>query len=129
MSSVTSCILMSIPHCHCHIITSLANTLDRWHPTLPNNHTITEGITHVIVAFADPLNFTMANYSSLAPPVMSADKLRAQFDDGTKVGIALGGWGLFSSSFSIAATPENRCNFSANLASWMEQNGYDFVGE
>ncbi|KAI1364191.1 glycoside hydrolase superfamily [Xylaria arbuscula] len=101
--------------------------IDEWHPTIPNNGTITNLITHVIMAFVDPLNFTTPNYAMVAPPLMSVDEVRAHFDNDTKIGIALGGWGAFSSSFSLAAAPQNRSSFSCNLASWMDEKGYDFV--
>ncbi|KAI1346576.1 glycoside hydrolase superfamily [Xylaria sp. FL0043] len=100
--------------------------IDIWHSNLPTNRTITAGITHVIMAFVDPKNFSTTEYLP-SPPLMSVQDVRSYFDNGTKVGIALGGWGDYSASFSLVSTKENRTTFATNLANWMEKEGYDFV--
>ncbi|KAI1426091.1 glycoside hydrolase superfamily [Xylaria sp. FL1777] len=100
--------------------------IDEWHSDIPTNHTVTTGITHVIMAFVDPMNFSTTDYLP-SPPLMSVKDVRSRFDNGTKVGIALGGWGPFSASFSVVSTDEHRAAFSANLADWMVKQDYDFV--
>ncbi|KAI0816528.1 glycoside hydrolase superfamily [Xylaria sp. FL0064] len=100
--------------------------IDLWHSNLPTNRTITAGITHVIMAFVDPKNFSTTEYLP-SPPLMSVQDVRSYFDNGTKVGIALGGWGDYSASFSLVSTKENRTDFSTNLANWMQKEDYDFV--
>ncbi|KAI0460691.1 glycoside hydrolase superfamily [Xylaria acuta] len=107
--------------CHAHAFRNVI-----WHPDIPTNISITAGITHVVMAFVDPIQFsTMAQLPS--PPIMPVRAVRGYFDHGTKVGISLGGWGPFSTSFSSVSTEENRAAFAANLAIWVEQQGYDFV--
>ncbi|GAW19165.1 hypothetical protein ANO14919_086490 [Xylariales sp. No.14919] len=100
--------------------------IDEWHPGIPTNHSITTGITHVIMAFVDPLNFSTVS-ALPSPPLMPVGDVRTHFDNGTKVGVALGGWGPYSASFGLVSTAENRTTFAANLADWVEQQGYDFV--
>ncbi|KAI0526237.1 glycoside hydrolase superfamily [Xylaria bambusicola] len=101
--------------------------IDEWHPMIPDNRTITAGITHVIMAFIDPKNFSTTTDYSPSPVIMQVQDLRHHFDNGTKIGIALGGWGSFSDGFSDVATEQYRAGFSANLAQWMDRQGYDFV--
>ncbi|KAI0905915.1 glycoside hydrolase superfamily [Ustulina deusta] len=100
--------------------------IDEWHSDIPTNISVTTGITHVIMAFVDPMNFSTTDHLP-SPPLMSVKDVRSHFDSSTKVGIALGGWGPFSTSFSVVSTEEHRANFSANLAGWMKQQDYDFV--
>ncbi|KAI0480760.1 glycoside hydrolase superfamily [Xylariaceae sp. FL0804] len=102
--------------------------LDDGHPYLPtaSDAEATKGITHVIVAFADPQNFTVTPVPF--KPFMNVSALRPHFDNGTQIGLALGGWGDYSSHFSSIASSEGaRNNFSSNLASWLKQNDFDFV--
>ncbi|KAI0486633.1 glycoside hydrolase superfamily [Xylaria cf. heliscus] len=97
-----------------------------WHSEIPANISITAGITHVVIAFVDPIQFTTTAQPP-SPPIMPVREIRSYFDHNTKVGISLGGWGPFSTSFSLVSTEENRNVFAANLALWVEQQGYDFV--
>jgi GH18 family chitinase len=80
------------------------------------------------VAFVDPFNFTREELFP-TPPIMSVSDLRQYFDKDTKVGIAVGGWGAYSTNFGYVSTQANRTTFAQNLASWVSKNGYDFVGE
>ncbi|KAI1304413.1 glycoside hydrolase superfamily [Xylaria venustula] len=100
--------------------------IDEWHPDIPTDHNVTTGITHVTMAFVDPINFTTTDHYP-PPPLMSVQDLRSHFDNDTKVGIAVGGWGPFSTNFGVVSTKEYRANFSTNLAEWMDQQGYDYV--
>ncbi|KAK5627895.1 hypothetical protein RRF57_003610 [Xylaria bambusicola] len=79
------------------------------------------------MAFIDPKNFSTAADSSPSPVLMSVQDLRSHFDNDTKIGIALGGWSLFSNNFSMVATEPYRAKFSANLVRWIDEKGYDFV--
>ncbi|TGJ81436.1 hypothetical protein E0Z10_g7319 [Xylaria hypoxylon] len=100
--------------------------IDEVHSEIPTNLSITTGITHVIMAFVDPKNFSSVDFLP-SPPLMPVKDVRTHFDNGTKVGIALGGWGPYSSSFSLVSTEANRTTFATNLADWVEKQGYDFV--
>ncbi|KAI0431427.1 glycoside hydrolase superfamily [Xylaria sp. FL1042] len=100
--------------------------IDEWHTNIKTNHSVTTGITHVVMAFVDPKNFSTPD-SPPSPPLMSVKDVRSYFDSNTKVGIALGGWGDFSASFRLVSTKENRTTFSTNLRDWMIKEDYDFV--
>ncbi|KAI0550127.1 glycoside hydrolase superfamily [Xylaria curta] len=113
--SALSCLLMS-----------KSSRYFKWHPNVSVNHSITAGIAHVVMAFVDPILFsTMAQLPS--PPIMPVREVRNHFGNSTKVGVSLGGWGPFSTSFSSVSTEENRTTFAANLAIWVGKQGYDFV--
>ncbi|KAI1437680.1 carbohydrate-binding module family 18 protein [Xylaria sp. CBS 124048] len=100
--------------------------IDEWHPNITTANNNTADITHVIMAFVDPLNFTTKEHLP-TPPLMPVEQVRSHFDNGTKVGIALGGWGRWSTNFALVAAEENRTAFACNLATWMKNEGYDFV--
>ncbi|KAI1743758.1 carbohydrate-binding module family 18 protein [Xylaria scruposa] len=111
--------------CHVHSFRNVMY-IDEWHPNVPTNLSITAGITHVVMAFVDPILFsTMAQLPN--PPIMPVSEVRNHFGNSTKVGVSLGGWGSFSTSFSSVSTEENRTTFAANLAIWVGKQGYDFV--
>ncbi|KAI2642543.1 carbohydrate-binding module family 18 protein [Xylaria nigripes] len=100
--------------------------IDAWHPNVTTSQHNTADVTHVIMAFVDPLNFTTKD-NLPAPPLMPVDGIRKIFNNGTKVGIALGGWGPWSTNFALVAAKENRTGFATNLAGWMKDHDYDFV--
>jgi hypothetical protein len=84
----------------------------------------------VIVAFVDPINFTSTGYAFDPPHNLTGTQVRTKFNNSAlQVGIALGGWGPFSTSFSKASTPENQTIVASNLATWMNDKDYDFVGK
>lgn len=71
-----------------------------------------------------------ANSNSLTSysPFKSLSEVRSMFDDGTKVGIAVGGWGDNAGYDEVSKTDESRKEFAKNIASLVETNGFDFVG-
>ncbi|TGJ80456.1 hypothetical protein E0Z10_g8303 [Xylaria hypoxylon] len=98
---------------------------DQWHTAAPSKD-ITAGITHVITAFADPLLFTTDTARSFSPFVDSRS-LRVSFDEGTKMCLAIGGWG-FTAGFSAGQkTEETRALFAKNVAATLDAHGYDCV--
>ncbi|KAI1308821.1 glycoside hydrolase family 18 protein [Xylaria venustula] len=98
---------------------------DQWHTASPSRDT-TVGITHVITAFADPLLFTTEPAGSYSPFV-DPKGLRASFDEGAKICLAIGGWG-YTAGFSAAQkTQETRALFAKNVASVLDSHGYDCV--
>ncbi|KAI1815269.1 carbohydrate-binding module family 18 protein [Poronia punctata] len=99
--------------------------IDQYHPNISFTIDYT-GITHAIMAFADPLAF-MDEKNFPTPPLMNVSDVRKVFENGTKIGVALGGWGPLSTNFGYVSTKENRTIFAKNLASWVNKNGYDFV--
>ncbi|KAI0439582.1 carbohydrate-binding module family 18 protein [Xylaria telfairii] len=97
-----------------------------WHLDITTDLSLTMGITHVVIAFVDPIQFS-TNAQPPSPPILPVGDVRGRFDHTAKIGISLGGWGSFSTSFGLVSTEENRTAFAANLATWVEQQGYDFV--
>lgn len=87
---------------------------------------VTAGVTHVITAFAESNLFT---WGSSYTPFMPLDQIRARFDPGTKICMAVGGWGLSQGFGPGAATEELRKSYAKNVADAAEKNGYDCVGE
>ncbi|KAI1327869.1 carbohydrate-binding module family 18 protein [Xylariaceae sp. FL0255] len=103
------------------------------HPYPSNKTSDLDDITHVITAFVDPMSFSSKEYSkfknsSFPTGIPTVEYLRNIFpNNSTKMGISLGGWGPYSLSFSTVSTSDQRDNFAANLADWMDNNSYDFV--
>lgn len=87
---------------------------------------VTAGINYVITAFAPSTTFTSG---SSYQPFMPLDQIRALFDKGTKVCMAVGGWGDTSGFSAGAATEETRNTYAKNLATTLTNLGYDCVGK
>ncbi|KAI0490996.1 glycoside hydrolase family 18 protein [Xylaria cf. heliscus] len=98
---------------------------DQWHPASPTKDQ-TAGITHVITAFANPMNFT-TNPAQSYTPFVGPNCLRKSFDEGTRMCLAIGGWGL-NAGFSVAQkTEQTRSLFAKNVAAALDAHGYDCV--
>lgn len=90
------------------------------------DHSVTAGVTHVTTAFADSIIFNSGTWYT---PFMAPDQVRNLFDSGTKLCLAVGGWGL-SAGFDVAAkTSETRQAYAKNVADTIQRLGYDCVGE
>jgi chitinase len=96
---------------------------DQWHLSTPDRSQTT-GITHVITAFAAS---TLFNSGQQYTPFMTVDAVRAMFDEGTKVCMAIGGWGDTAGFTVGAATEQSRKTYAANVAAEAERLGYDCV--
>ncbi|KAJ6779939.1 hypothetical protein PWT90_05360 [Aphanocladium album] len=97
---------------------------DQWHTaTLPPKD-VTAGVTHVITAFAPDGTF---NWGSSYTPFMSLSDIRALFDQGTKVCMAIGGWGDTTGFGTAAASDESRKRYAKNVAEALNTLGYDCV--
>lgn len=92
---------------------------------LPNN-TITAGVTHVITAFANSSLFTTEPAGTYTP-FMDLSEVRAMFDNGTKVCMAIGGWNDVDGFRVGAASEESRALYASNVASTLDSLGYDCV--
>ena len=92
--------------------------------TLPGKD-ITAGITHVITAFAPSTTF---NEDGTYTPFKPLDEVRALFDDGVQVCMAIGGWGDTSGFGAASATDKSRKTFADNVAKTVDRLGYDCVG-
>lgn len=88
---------------------------------------MTAGITHVITAFANSSYFvadsTMGDYT----PFIGLTELRAMFDNGTQVCMAIGGWGDTEGFRKGAATNASRSAYAQNVAATLTRLGYDCV--
>ncbi|ORY71398.1 family 18 glycosyl hydrolase [Pseudomassariella vexata] len=106
---------------------SLRNIMyfDQYHLTTPTKD-VTGGITHVITAFANSSLFVGATPGNYTPFMPLAD-VRALFDNGTKVGIAIGGWGDTEGFGAGAKTEETRKQYAINVAAMATSHGFDFV--
>ncbi len=99
---------------------------DQWHTALPSPAN-TKGITHVITAFASTTVFTTSPPGWYAPFIDVAT-LRTYFDPGTKVCMAIGGWGD-TAGFSVGQkTDASRKSYAKSVATTLDQLGYDCVG-
>ncbi|KAK3935452.1 endochitinase 1 [Diplogelasinospora grovesii] len=95
------------------------------HPVVPSIDLL-EHVTHVALAFMSPALFNEPGRRQW-PLFMTVADVRAAFPEGTKVMIAIGGWGD-TNGFSVAAlTDETRRTFAENVARMVEATGADGV--
>ncbi|KAK2752863.1 hypothetical protein FQN54_008016 [Arachnomyces sp. PD_36] len=100
--------------------------IDQYHTTTYPNKTLTAGIDHVIMGFA-PSNVFTTDPPKSYTPFQSVESIRALFDDGAKVSLAIGGWGD-TEGFSQGAKDEtSRQLYAKNVASVIDQLGFDGV--
>ncbi|KAH6975402.1 glycoside hydrolase superfamily [Ilyonectria sp. MPI-CAGE-AT-0026] len=99
---------------------------DQYHTTdLPDKATAA-GINYVITAFANSSLFT-TEPSGVYTPFQPLDEIRALFDDGTKVCMAIGGWSDTAGFSAGAKTSQSRKLFAKNVAKTLDRLGYDCV--
>ncbi|KAI2643398.1 glycoside hydrolase family 18 protein [Xylaria nigripes] len=98
---------------------------DQWHLAQPQKAN-TAGITHLITAFADPLNFTNDSPAQINPFV-DPTSLRESFDKDTKMCLAVGGWGSTAGYTVAQKTNESRALFAKNIAAALDAHGYDCI--
>lgn len=87
---------------------------------------MTAGIDTAIMAFANSSLFTTSptgNYTPFEP----VSTMRARFENGTKVMIAIGGWGDTAGFSEGAATEASRTLYAKNVAIMLDNLGYDGV--
>lgn len=108
-------------------LTNVANQpAIRYHTTTLPDKSVTGGITHVVMAFANSSLFAPGTAGPYEPFKPVKD-VRAMFDDNAKVGIAIGGWGDLAGFSAGAATPESRTTYAHNVAKMAADHGFDFV--
>ncbi|KAI1748895.1 glycoside hydrolase family 18 protein [Xylaria castorea] len=97
------------------------------HPVIPDDASLRTPITHVALAFMNSHTFNREGDSSSWPIFMSVEEARSRFQPGTKIMVAIGGWGD-TSGFDIAArTKESRARFAHNVADMVRDTGADGV--
>ena len=63
--------------------------------------------------------------SSSWPIFMSVEEARSDFEPGTKIMVAIGGWGDTAGFDTAARTEESRARFARNVASMVRDTGAD----
>lgn len=95
------------------------------HDVIPDNKALIDPITHVVLAFMRSGLFLDSGRTEW-PSDRSVGSARAAFAPGTKILVAIGGWG--DTDFSIAARNESsRKSFAKNVARMVEATGADGV--
>lgn len=87
---------------------------------------MTAGITHAITAFANSSLFASSPMGTYTP-FMDLTEVRALFDNSTKVCMAIGGWGDTEGFRAGAASNASRALFAQNIATTLDNLGYDCV--
>ncbi|KAI1074315.1 glycoside hydrolase family 18 protein [Whalleya microplaca] len=98
---------------------------DQWHPASPSKSD-TAGITHVITSFANSTLFT-TDPAGTYTPFATPDSLRSLFDEGTKMCVAIGGWGD-TAGYSVGQKDDaSRKLYAKNVAAMLDSHGYDCI--
>ncbi|KAI0188163.1 glycoside hydrolase family 18 protein [Xylaria flabelliformis] len=97
------------------------------HPVIPYDISLRKPITHVALAFMNSNTFNRDEDSSSWPIFMSVEEARSEFEPGTKIMVAIGGWGDTSGFDTAARTEENRNRFARNVANMVRDTGADGV--
>ncbi|TVY49408.1 Endochitinase B [Lachnellula occidentalis] len=100
--------------------------VDQYHLAELPNKTVTAGIDTVIMAFANSSLFTTSP-SGEYTPFESLDTMRARFDDGAKIMVAIGGWGDTAGFSAGAVSPDSRSLYAKNVAAMINNLGFDGV--
>ncbi|KAJ5198155.1 uncharacterized protein N7498_007272 [Penicillium cinerascens] len=100
--------------------------IDEYHTTdLPSTPQTAE-IDYAIMAFAPTTLFNSDSPPSFKP-FEAVDTMRQRFAPGTKVMIAIGGWGDTAGFSAGAKDDASRARFAKNVASMLDDNGFDGV--
>ena len=98
---------------------------DQYHVTDLPPRDVSSGFTHVVMSFANSSLFVGEKPGEYTP-FMEVSKVRERFDKGTKVGIALGGWGDTVGFGEGVKDEKSRRLYAKNLAAMIEKLGFDF---
>ncbi|KAI1262771.1 glycoside hydrolase family 18 protein [Xylariaceae sp. FL1019] len=96
------------------------------HPVVPDA-SLTAPITHVILAFMGSQIFNGDEMSESWPIFMSVEETRSKFHPGTKIMVAIGGWGDTAGFDAAARTEETRARFARNVKNMVHHTGADGV--
>ncbi|KAI0415946.1 glycoside hydrolase family 18 protein [Xylaria grammica] len=97
------------------------------HPIIPDDVSLRAPITHVALAFMNSNTFNGDGYNSDWPIFMSVEQARSRFEPGTKIMVAIGGWGDTGGFDTAARTEESRARFAHNVAAMVRDTGADGV--
>lgn len=77
------------------------------------------------MAFMSPNIFNQQEGGSTWPLFMSVSEARSKFRPGTKIMVAIGGWGDTAGFDTAARTDENQARFAHNIACMVRDTGAD----
>ncbi|KAH9872701.1 hypothetical protein J1614_005095 [Plenodomus biglobosus] len=95
------------------------------HPLVPEQSLVSD-VTHVALAFMSTSLFNNPGQQDW-PLFTTVDEVRPRFAPGTKVQIAIGGWGDTAAFSHAARSVANRKLFAMNVATMLEITGADGV--
>lgn len=101
--------------------------LSRWHSTTLPGKEKTVGIDCAIMAFANSSLFVESpagEYTPFAP----ISEIRGRFTNGTKLLIAIGGWGDTKGFSEGVKDDVSRKKYAKNVADMVNKHGFDGVG-
>lgn len=117
---------MAAPHVPSrHLMANLLILSRRQHPVIPDDASLRAPITHVALAFMGSDTFNVVARPSSWPIFMAVDEARARFEPGTKIMVAIGGWGDTAGFDAAARTGEGRARFARNVADMVRHTGAD----
>ncbi|KAI1777955.1 glycoside hydrolase family 18 protein [Hypoxylon cercidicola] len=100
--------------------------IDQYHAAILPGQNITTGITHAIMAFANSSLFT-TDPPGTYEPFMKVSDFRAMFDNGTKIGIAIGGWGDTAGFSQGCMNNDSQVAYANNVKKMTDDLSFDFV--
>ncbi|KAL3440154.1 glycoside hydrolase superfamily [Aspergillus insuetus] len=95
------------------------------HNVVPDT-SLVEDVTHVALAFMRSDTFNRENVTEW-PLFTTVDEVRGKFSPGTKIMVAIGGWGDTQGFSVAAASEESRGLFATNVKRMLDYTGADGV--
>ncbi|KAL2756053.1 glycoside hydrolase family 18 protein [Sodiomyces alcalophilus JCM 7366] len=96
------------------------------HNVVPNQDLLSK-VTHVALAFMRSSTFNADHAPSEWPLFTTVEKARSQFLPGTKIMVAIGGWGDTAGFEEATATVDSRERWIRNVAAMVQATGADGV--
>ncbi|KAK9420585.1 putative Chitinase 18-4 [Seiridium unicorne] len=96
------------------------------HPIIPSSD-LSSPITHVVLAFMQSSSFNVEAPNPDWPLFMSIAETRSRFRSGTKIMVAIGGWGDTNGFDTAARTERSRERFANNVAAMVRDTEADGV--
>ncbi|KAK5993005.1 Endochitinase 42-like protein [Cladobotryum mycophilum] len=97
------------------------------HDVVPTTKDLVNDITHVILAFMRSDVFNVDKTPAEFPLFTTVDKVRSQVQFGTKIMVAIGGWGDSKGFEEAAATDASRRRWAAQVKAMVNMTGADGV--
>lgn len=94
---------------------------------MPSDPALTADVTHVVLAFMPSHVFNVDKTPAAFPLFASIDETRRQFQAGTKVMVAIGGWGDSTGFENAARSDQSRKRWARQVRAMIDQTGADGV--